>query len=72
MNLARVYLCEHGVMVWCPTTRQMYRPAVIRAGGGAVLWCECTECDAARNTRATGLCEKPQAHVYKGVALCTY
>lgn len=72
-ELARVYQSEHGVIVWCPTTRQMYRPNVIHGGsGGGVLWCECTECDAALGTRATGLHERPQPHVYMGVGLCTY
>ena len=71
-EFARVYHSEHGAVVWCPTTRQMYLPTVIRAGGGGVLWCECTECDAALGTRATGLHARPQPHVYQGVQLCTY
>lgn len=72
-DAARLYHSEHGILVFCPTTGQMYRPSAIHAGmGGGVLWCACTECDAARNTRETGLCEKPQPHVYWGLGLCTF
>ncbi len=71
-DAARLYHSEHGVMVWCPTTGQMYRPEHISAHTGGVLWCTCTECDAALNTRASGLHANGQPHVYQGVQLCTY
>lgn len=72
-DAARLYHSEHGLMVFCPTTGQMYRPSVIRpTDRGGSLWCDCTECDAKRGTRDTALTTRPQPHLYQGVQLCTY